>query len=45
MADLEAGAEVVGTPAEPIKDFFRQVAFIRRLVKRSGAAGSGTGAD
>jgi UDP-3-O-[3-hydroxymyristoyl] glucosamine N-acyltransferase len=43
MADLEAGSEVVGSPAEPVRDFFRQVAFLRRLMKRNGTAGRGTG--
>jgi UDP-3-O-[3-hydroxymyristoyl] glucosamine N-acyltransferase len=33
MADVPAGADVVGSPAQPVRDFFRQVAAIRRLVR------------
>jgi UDP-3-O-[3-hydroxymyristoyl] glucosamine N-acyltransferase len=44
MADLAAGAEVVGTPAQPARAFFREVAALRRLMrqgaKRSDEAGS-----
>ena len=36
MADLPAGAEVVGSPAQPVRAFFREIAVIRRLV-RGGA--------
>ena len=35
MADVPAGADVVGSPAEPVRDFFRAVAALRRLA-RSG---------
>lgn len=38
MADVPAGAEVVGSPAEPVRVFFRQVATLRRLADRSGEA-------
>ncbi len=31
MADVPAGAEVVGSPAMPVREFFRQVATLRRL--------------
>jgi UDP-3-O-[3-hydroxymyristoyl] glucosamine N-acyltransferase len=43
MADVAAGTEVVGSPAMPVRDFFRQVAVIRRLVaeRRSRPAGDG----
>ena len=37
MADIPAGAEVVGTPAVPVKEFFRQVLTLRKL------AGKGRG--
>jgi UDP-3-O-[3-hydroxymyristoyl] glucosamine N-acyltransferase len=39
MADVPAGAEVVGSPAMPVRSFFRQVAALRRLagVKSRGA--------
>ena len=49
MADVPAGADVVGSPAQPVKAFFREVAALRRLVrgggKRPQAAGSGTDKD
>jgi UDP-3-O-[3-hydroxymyristoyl] glucosamine N-acyltransferase len=31
MANVPAGAEVVGAPAMPVKEFFRMTAFMRRL--------------
>jgi len=31
MADVPAGADVVGSPAQPVKEMFRQVALLRRL--------------
>jgi UDP-3-O-[3-hydroxymyristoyl] glucosamine N-acyltransferase len=37
MTDIEAGAEVVGSPAQPIKAFFREVVTLRRFV-RAGRA-------
>ncbi len=40
MADVPAGADVVGSPAVPVREFFRQVATLRRLAGRSpGTAG------
>jgi UDP-3-O-[3-hydroxymyristoyl] glucosamine N-acyltransferase len=33
MADVPAGAEVVGSPAQPVRAFFREVATLRRLVR------------
>ena len=38
MADVAAHASVVGSPAEPVKEFFRQVAFLRRMMRREEAA-------
>lgn len=38
MADVVPGATVVGSPAEPVKEFFKQVAFLRRMMRREGAA-------
>jgi UDP-3-O-[3-hydroxymyristoyl] glucosamine N-acyltransferase len=35
MADVPAGADVVGSPAMPVREFFRQVATLRRLAGRS----------
>jgi UDP-3-O-[3-hydroxymyristoyl] glucosamine N-acyltransferase len=44
--DIPAGARVVGTPAEPVRDFMRGVMALRRL-RRAGAAPAGrqSGAD
>ena len=40
MADVPEGAEVVGSPATPLREFFRQVATLRRLAAdRAGMAG------
>jgi len=36
MADVPAGAEVVGSPAQPVRAFFREVAAIRRLMRGGG---------
>ncbi len=33
ISDVPAGAEVVGSPALPVREFFRQIALIRRLVR------------
>jgi UDP-3-O-[3-hydroxymyristoyl] glucosamine N-acyltransferase len=42
MADVEAGAEVVGSPAQPRRAFFREVATLRRLVRDSDKATAST---
>ncbi len=34
MRDVEAGAAVIGSPAMPVKQFFRQVATLRRLAEK-----------
>jgi UDP-3-O-[3-hydroxymyristoyl] glucosamine N-acyltransferase len=34
MAYVPAGADVVGSPAEPVRDFFRGVATLRKLTRR-----------
>jgi UDP-3-O-[3-hydroxymyristoyl] glucosamine N-acyltransferase len=34
MSDIEAGAEVVGSPAMPVREFFRNVAVLRRLARK-----------
>jgi len=39
MADVPAGADVVGSPAEPVRDFFRGVATLRKLARRPKTAG------
>ena len=38
MADVAPRSSVVGTPAEPVREFFRQVAFLRRMMRRDDAA-------
>lgn len=49
MADVPAGTEVVGSPAQPVKAFFREVATIRRMIRdftnarRSGRDGGEPG--
>ena len=42
MSDVPAGADVVGSPAQPVRDFFRHVAVLRRLVREAVASGRGT---
>lgn len=36
MSDVAAGAEVLGSPAMPVREFFRNVAVLRRLARRQG---------
>ena len=38
MSDVEAGADVIGSPAMPFREFFRNVAFLRRMAKKDGKA-------
>ncbi len=40
MADVAAGADVVGSPAQPVRDFFRQVATLKKLAARQGTGGA-----
>jgi UDP-3-O-[3-hydroxymyristoyl] glucosamine N-acyltransferase len=35
MSDLAAGSKVLGTPAQPKKDFFRQIAMLKMMAGRS----------
>jgi UDP-3-O-[3-hydroxymyristoyl] glucosamine N-acyltransferase len=32
MADIEAGAQMLGSPAQPSRDFFRQVAMLKKML-------------
>jgi UDP-3-O-[3-hydroxymyristoyl] glucosamine N-acyltransferase len=41
MSDVAAGADVVGSPALPMREFFRNVAVLRRLARRGPAGGGG----
>lgn len=34
MSDVDAGADVVGSPALPVREFFRTIAVLRRLARR-----------
>jgi UDP-3-O-[3-hydroxymyristoyl] glucosamine N-acyltransferase len=52
MSDVPAGADVVGSPAQPVREFFRHVAVLRRLVRdaskrrsKDKAAGTETDTD
>lgn len=40
MSDVPAGADMVGSPAQPVRAFFRQVALLRRLAQERGAGPS-----
>jgi UDP-3-O-[3-hydroxymyristoyl] glucosamine N-acyltransferase len=35
MSDVAAGADVVGSPAMPVREFFRNVAVLRRLARKT----------
>lgn len=41
MADVPPGLDVVGSPSQPARSFFRQVALLRRLARERGAGGGG----
>jgi UDP-3-O-[3-hydroxymyristoyl] glucosamine N-acyltransferase len=45
MADVPAGAEVVGSPAQPARAFFREIAALRRLVRNSADRPKGPESD
>ncbi len=38
MSDVSAGTDVIGSPALPVREFFRNVAALRRLAKRGNSA-------
>lgn len=38
MSDIAAGTAVLGAPAQPVREFFREVATLRRLARRGGKA-------
>ena len=40
MSDVEAGHDIVGSPAMPVREFFRNVAVLRRLARRPAASGT-----
>jgi UDP-3-O-[3-hydroxymyristoyl] glucosamine N-acyltransferase len=35
MSDVPAEADVVGSPAQPLREFFRQVALLRRMLRQA----------
>nr|WP_298795225.1 UDP-3-O-(3-hydroxymyristoyl)glucosamine N-acyltransferase [uncultured Acetobacter sp.] len=44
MSDVDGGADVIGSPAMPFREFFRNVAVLRKLSKKaSGPAEGGSG--
>jgi UDP-3-O-[3-hydroxymyristoyl] glucosamine N-acyltransferase len=45
IADVPAGADVVGSPAQPIKAFFREQATLRRIVRERNSKRRPTAAD
>jgi UDP-3-O-[3-hydroxymyristoyl] glucosamine N-acyltransferase len=38
MSDIASGADVVGSPAQPVREFFRNVAILRKLARGQGAS-------
>ncbi len=40
MSDVAEGADVVGSPAQPVREFFRQVAVLRKLARPAARGGS-----
>lgn len=42
MSDVKPGIDVLGSPAQPVKDFMREVATLRRFARRGGLRHSGT---
>jgi UDP-3-O-[3-hydroxymyristoyl] glucosamine N-acyltransferase len=45
MAGLDAGAEVGGTPAQPLREVFRQIAAVRKLASPRGRGTAKTSTD
>ncbi len=37
MSDVPAGADVIGSPAQPVREFFRHVAVLRKLARKRSA--------
>jgi UDP-3-O-[3-hydroxymyristoyl] glucosamine N-acyltransferase len=37
MNDIQAGADVIGSPAQPVREFFRHVALLRKLARGRSA--------
>jgi UDP-3-O-[3-hydroxymyristoyl] glucosamine N-acyltransferase len=45
MADVPAGDDVVGSPAQPVKETFRQIALLRRLSRNARKGGATTAGE
>ncbi len=45
MSDVAPGADVIGSPAMPFREFFRNVAVLRRLARRPAGQGGGPDAE
>ena len=43
MSSVEAGSDVIGSPSMPFREYFRNVATLRRLSRRPVPAGEGSG--
>jgi UDP-3-O-[3-hydroxymyristoyl] glucosamine N-acyltransferase len=43
MADVPAGARYVGSPGQPVREFMKGVAVLRRLARRRGGSGQSDG--
>ncbi|MDE7546438.1 UDP-3-O-(3-hydroxymyristoyl)glucosamine N-acyltransferase [Acetobacter fabarum] len=41
MSDVERGADVIGSPAMPFREFFRNVAVLRKLAKKASGSAKG----
>jgi UDP-3-O-[3-hydroxymyristoyl] glucosamine N-acyltransferase len=37
MSDVGEGEAVIGSPAMPVREFFRNIAVLRRLARKPGA--------
>jgi UDP-3-O-[3-hydroxymyristoyl] glucosamine N-acyltransferase len=45
MSDVPPAADVVGSPAEPVRDFFRGVATLRKLARKPGGRSPASGSN
>jgi len=45
ISDVAAGAELLGSPAMPVREFFRQIATLRRLARKPKASGEAQETD
>jgi len=45
MSDVGAGLDVIGSPSQPVREFFRGVATLRKLTRSPGSAAGGTSGE